>query len=263
MAVVFPNGSNVARRTAAQPRRRSHLERRRRPGRRGLRQRRRLQARRRRRRLRARVARRRRPADRRRPEARLRHRLFQRRRARASARLRGGGPVRGGGAGLGREPGGARRLRAVAAGGAARHPRHARSLLAVRAAVPAGASPPAATSRSPRPSPAGPQRNGCRAEARAHRRCRRDAGIADGTQVVRHDYAGCAAGGALQHLEVVGNGHFWPDGHAYARLALLGGTLSRQLDASRAIVEFLGHTRGLVSLVLRRPPSPTLANLGR
>ena len=44
-------------------------------------------------------------------------------------------------------------------------------------------------------------------------------GIADGTEVVRHDYAGCAAEGALQHLEIVGNGHFWPDGHAYARPA--------------------------------------------
>ena len=86
-------------------------------------------------------------------------------------------------------------------------------------------------------------RNGCRAEARRTELPAR-AGIADGTRVVRHDYVGCVPGGALQHLEVVGNGHFWPDGHAYAWLALLGGRLSRQLDASRAIVEFLAaHAR--------------------
>ena len=86
-------------------------------------------------------------------------------------------------------------------------------------------------------------RNGCRAEATRTTLPSRP-GIADGTQVVRHDYAGCAAGGALQHLEVVGNGHFWPDGQAYARPALLGGTLSRQLDAGRAIVDFLSaHAR--------------------
>jgi polyhydroxybutyrate depolymerase len=69
-------------------------------------------------------------------------------------------------------------------------------------------------------------------------------GVADATSVVSHDYASCAPGGALRHLEVVGHGHFWPDGHAYARPALLGGTLSRQLDASRAIVAFLeAHAR--------------------
>ena len=86
-------------------------------------------------------------------------------------------------------------------------------------------------------------RNGCRAEARRTELPARP-GIADGTRVVRHDYEGCVPGGELQHLEVVGNGHFWPDGHAYAWLALLGGTLSRQLDASRAIVEFLAaHAR--------------------
>ena len=81
-------------------------------------------------------------------------------------------------------------------------------------------------------------RNGCRAEATRTPLPPRP-GIVDGTEVVRHDYAGCAAGGALRHLEVVGNGHFWPDGHAYARPALLGGTMSRQLDTGRAIVDFL------------------------
>ena len=86
-------------------------------------------------------------------------------------------------------------------------------------------------------------RNGCHAQAQRTTLPPRP-GIADGTEVVRHDYAGCAAEGALQHLEVVGNGHFWPDGHAYARPALLGGTMSRQLDTGGAIVDFLGaHAR--------------------
>ena len=83
------------------------------------------------------------------------------------------------------------------------------------------------------------QRNGCRAEPMRTTLAPRPGVAADGTSVVRHAYGACVAGGALEHLEVVGNGHFWPDGHAYARPARLGGTLSRQLDASRAIVEFL------------------------
>jgi polyhydroxybutyrate depolymerase len=64
------------------------------------------------------------------------------------------------------------------------------------------------------------------------------AGIDDGTSVVRVTYANCAAGGALEHLRIVGNGHYWPDGHSYARGRLLGGTMSRQLDAGQAIVDF-------------------------
>ena len=63
-------------------------------------------------------------------------------------------------------------------------------------------------------------------------------GVADGTSVVRHDYAGCVAGGALTHLEVVGNGHFWAGGHPYASGTILGGTMSRQLDTSQAVVDF-------------------------
>lgn len=86
-------------------------------------------------------------------------------------------------------------------------------------------------------------RNGCRAAATRTPLPPRP-GIADGTEVVRHDYSGCAAEGALQHLEVVGNGHFWPDGHSYARPGLLGGTMSRQLDTGKAIVDFLiAHSR--------------------
>jgi polyhydroxybutyrate depolymerase len=64
------------------------------------------------------------------------------------------------------------------------------------------------------------------------------AGVADGTSVVRFDYAGCVAGGELEHLEVVGNGHYWPRGDAYASGAILGGTMSRQLDTGQAIVDF-------------------------
>ena len=83
------------------------------------------------------------------------------------------------------------------------------------------------------------QRNGCRAEPVRTTLAARPGVAGDGTQVVRHAYAGCVPGGALEHLEVVGNGHYWPDGHAYARPALLGGTMSHQLDASRTIVDFL------------------------
>jgi polyhydroxybutyrate depolymerase len=63
-------------------------------------------------------------------------------------------------------------------------------------------------------------------------------GVNDGTSVVRLDYAHCGAGGALQHLEVIGNGHYWPDGERYANPRLLGGTMSRQLDTGAAIVAF-------------------------
>jgi polyhydroxybutyrate depolymerase len=83
------------------------------------------------------------------------------------------------------------------------------------------------------------KRNGCRAEPVRTTLPARPGVPGDGTQVVRHAYADCSAEGALEHLEVVGNGHFWPDGHAYARPKLLGGTMSRQLDASRVVVDFL------------------------
>jgi polyhydroxybutyrate depolymerase len=63
-------------------------------------------------------------------------------------------------------------------------------------------------------------------------------GIDDGTSVVRLDYANCGTGGQLQHLEVIGNGHYWPDGERYASGRLLGGTMSRQLDTGEAIVGF-------------------------
>ncbi|MBV9889353.1 MAG: hypothetical protein JO090_00515, partial [Rhizobacter sp.] len=65
------------------------------------------------------------------------------------------------------------------------------------------------------------------------------AGVNDGTSVVRHDYAGCIAGGALEHLEVVGNGHYWPRGAADASSAVVGGVMSRELATDQAIVDFL------------------------
>ncbi len=117
--------------------------------------------------------------DRRRSEARLRHRLFQRRGAGASARLRGGGPVRRGRAGVGREPGGAGGLRAVAAGRGARHPRHADRCWPYAG----GAGGCIATGRyvSVEETLAGwAARNGCRAEATRTTLPPRP-GIADGT----------------------------------------------------------------------------------
>ena len=64
------------------------------------------------------------------------------------------------------------------------------------------------------------------------------AGVNDGTSVVRQNYSGCAAGGALEHLEVVGNGHCWPRGYAYASGTVVGGVMSRQLMTDQAIVDF-------------------------
>jgi polyhydroxybutyrate depolymerase len=63
-------------------------------------------------------------------------------------------------------------------------------------------------------------------------------GVNDGTSVVRHAYWGCAAGGALEHLEVVGNGHYWPRGYGYASGTVVGGVMSRQLATDQAIVDF-------------------------
>jgi polyhydroxybutyrate depolymerase len=69
-------------------------------------------------------------------------------------------------------------------------------------------------------------------------------GVNDGTSVVRLSYASCGSGGELEHLEVVGNGHYWPDGDRYASGRLLGGTMSRQLETGQAIVDFFAaHAR--------------------
>ena len=63
-------------------------------------------------------------------------------------------------------------------------------------------------------------------------------GVNDGTSVVRFDYSGCVVGGALEHLEVVGNGHYWPRGYAYASGSVVGGVMSRQLATDQTIVDF-------------------------
>lgn len=53
-----------------------------------------------------------------------------------------------------------------------------------------------------------------------------------GTRVVRLVHTGCNAGGAVEHLRVVGNGDYWPGGQSYARAARVGGTNSRELDTA-------------------------------
>lgn len=42
----------------------------------------------------------------------------------------------------------------------------------------------------------------------------------DGTETNRHTWAGCTA--ALEHLEIEGGGHTWPDGHQYLGEATIG-----------------------------------------
>ncbi len=88
-----------------------------------------------------------------------------------------------------------------------------------------------------------PARNGCDATPVTTTLPPRP-GVHDGTSVVRFSYASCGAGGELEHLEVIGNGHYWPDGEAYASGRRLGGVMSRQLDTGPAIVEFFSsHSR--------------------
>ena len=148
--------------------------------------------------------------------------------------------VRRGRAGLGREPGRARA--AVRRRGRSRcSSSTARSIAAGRMpAAPAAASPTGATSRSPRRSPAGPRATAA-APSRRGRRSRRGPASHDGTSVVRHDYAGCARGRRAEHLEVVGNGHYWPDGQALReRPPSSAATMSRQLDTGQAVVDFFG-----------------------
>ena len=67
---------------------------------------------------------------------------------------------------------------------------------------------------------------------------------ADGTSVVRSTYAGCAAGGDLQHLQIVGGGHYWPRGSSFSVTNASGGVQSQQLDASQAVIDwFSAHGR--------------------
>lgn len=60
---------------------------------------------------------------------------------------------------------------------------------------------------------------------------------ADPTRILRTDYAGCTAAGTVTLVTVAGGGHAWPGGPRYAPPARIG-LVSRQLDASQAIVDF-------------------------
>ena len=67
---------------------------------------------------------------------------------------------------------------------------------------------------------------------------------ADGTSVVRIAHAGCATGGDLQHLQVVGGGHYWPRGSSFSVTGNSGGVQSQQLDAGQAAIDwFRAHGR--------------------
>jgi len=66
----------------------------------------------------------------------------------------------------------------------------------------------------------------------------------DGTSVIRTNYAGCAVGGKLQHLQIVGGGHHWPRGTSFSVTGNSGGVQSQQLDASQAVIDwFAAHGR--------------------
>lgn len=64
-------------------------------------------------------------------------------------------------------------------------------------------------------------------------------GVNDGTSVVRETSAGCTAEGAVEHMEIIGGGHYWPRGFNVLDVIQQSGVLSQQLDASQAIVAFL------------------------
>ena len=42
----------------------------------------------------------------------------------------------------------------------------------------------------------------------------------------------------MEHLEVVGNGHFWPQGDSYSTPAKAGGVMSDQLNTSQTVIDF-------------------------
>jgi polyhydroxybutyrate depolymerase len=69
-------------------------------------------------------------------------------------------------------------------------------------------------------------------------------GVNDGTSVVRQSYAGCGNGGDLEHLQVVGGGHYWSRGYSFSVTGNSGGVMSQQLDTSQAVVDFfVAHGR--------------------
>lgn len=64
----------------------------------------------------------------------------------------------------------------------------------------------------------------------------------DGTSITRTDFAGCRQQGRVTLLTVVNGGHAWPGGRSV--LPRLFGKTTRQLDASRAVVDFFLPGRG-------------------
>ena len=81
--------------------------------------------------------------------------------------------------------------------------------------------------------------NGCAAEPAVE--MLPDADPGDGTRVVQSTWTGGRA--VVRLLEVQGGGHTWPGGHAYLGEGMVG-KVSRDLDASRVILEFfLAHPR--------------------
>ena len=67
---------------------------------------------------------------------------------------------------------------------------------------------------------------------------------ADGSSIVSNSYAGCAAGGELQQLQLVGGGHYWPRGSSFSVTGNSRGVQSQQLAASQTVIAwFTTHGR--------------------
>jgi polyhydroxybutyrate depolymerase len=62
--------------------------------------------------------------------------------------------------------------------------------------------------------------------------------VIDQTRVIQTSFSGCARGGGVLLLTVVGGGHAWPGGGQYAPRLLIGAA-SRQINASEKIADFL------------------------
>ncbi|MRW83330.1 esterase [Pseudoduganella sp. FT26W] len=62
--------------------------------------------------------------------------------------------------------------------------------------------------------------------------------LIDQTRVIQTSFSGCARGGGVVLLTVVGGGHAWPGGGQYAPRLLIGAA-SRQINASEKIADFL------------------------
>ena len=60
----------------------------------------------------------------------------------------------------------------------------------------------------------------------------------DGTSVERWDYAECAAGSGFVFYKILGGGHTWPGAPLNLNLSRGLGRKSRDLDASRVMVDF-------------------------